>query len=128
MNANLPYFHVIIRLPDKNIQYGRVVAELNKGKMAERSKALGLGPSIFGCVGSNPILVNYILLNNFGKVFTKLSILYKKSPKVFLVETVLCSLHVGRNFCGILLQKCLLNKKYLPTPDAIRDIKRYAQS
>ena len=58
LNANPPYFHVFICLPDENIQYGRVVAVLNQGKTAERSKALGLGPSIFGCVGSNPTLVN----------------------------------------------------------------------
>ena len=58
LNANPPYFHVIICLPDENIQFGRVVAVLNQGKMGERSKALGLDPSIFGCVGSNPTLVN----------------------------------------------------------------------
>ena len=47
LNANPPYFHVIICIPDENIQYGRVVAVLKQGKMAERSKALGLGPRIF---------------------------------------------------------------------------------
>ena len=65
MNANPPYVHIIIRLPDENIQYGRVVAVRNQGKMGERSKALDLGPSIFRCVGSNPTLV-LISLNNFG--------------------------------------------------------------
>ena len=110
LNANPPCFHVDICLADENIKYGRVVAVLNRGKMAERSKALGLSPSIFGCVGSNPTPVDKILLNNFGKVFTKHSILYKKSLKVFLVETVLCTLHVGRNFCGVLLQHSLLDE------------------
>ena len=98
MNANPPYVHIIIRLPDENIQYGRVVAVRNQGKMCERSKALDLGPSIFRCVGSNPTAVKEILLNNFGKVFTKLSILHKKSPKFFLVETKSYRSHKGRNF------------------------------
>ena len=58
MNANPPYVHIIIRLPDENIQYGRVVVVLNQGKKAERSKALCLGPRRIGCVSSNPTIVN----------------------------------------------------------------------
>ena len=36
----------------------------NQGKVAEWSKALGLGPSIFGCVGSNPTLVKFLYYND----------------------------------------------------------------
>ena len=93
---------------------GRAVAVRNRGKMVERSKALGLGPSIFGFVGSKPTLVNYISLNNFGKVFTKHSILYKKSLKVILVETVLCSSREGRNFLAFCYKRVCWTSNICP--------------
>ena len=61
MNANPPYVHIIIRLPDENILYGRVVAVLNQGKKAELSKALGLGSRRIRCVSSNPTIDNYFI-------------------------------------------------------------------
>ena len=55
------------------------------GSVAERSKALVLGTSLFGGVGSNPTAATcFICNNNSGDKHTSLAQARHRSPKVVL--------------------------------------------